>query len=301
MDAGLTQLQAHVMREILAQARRDNLKAGEHLAESVLADRLGTSRSPVNAALRHLVQLGALMHDLNRGYFLTKDAASLVDLARRLSAQPDDPLYVAIASDRLARKLPDEVNEADLMRTYEVSRCVLRKILSRIQQEGWIEKSRGHGWQFLPMIDSPQAYEESYMYRAAIEPMGLMSPALQIDPLELASLRRQQLYIVEGGFKTMTPIELFESNGQFHETLARWSGNRFIQQGVRRTNQLRRLVEYRQAARDRGPRRTQAQEHLGILEALAVNDQLRAASLLRAHIEGARQGKSYGADVFAAA
>jgi len=53
----------------------------------------------------------------------------------------------------------------------------------------------------------------------------------------------------------MTAIELFESNSLFHETLAKWSGNRFIVQSVRRLDQLRRLVEYRQA-RSRKPRRT---------------------------------------------
>jgi len=301
IDVGLTQLQAHVLREIVSHARRENLKAGAHVAESVLAERLGTSRSPVNAALRQLVRLGALTHDLNRGYFLSKDAESLAGLARRLSAQPDDPLYVAIAADRLARKLPDEVNEADLMRTYTVARSALRKVLSRIQQEGWIEKSRGHGWKFLPMIDSPQAYEESYLYRAAIEPMGLMSPALRVDPGEMNALRRQQVHIVEGGFKSMTPIELFEANSQFHETLAKWSGNRFILHGVRRIDQLRRLVEYRQAAGNRAPRKIQAEEHLGILDALAANDPLRAASLLRAHVEGARQRKAHGPDIFAVA
>ena len=98
----------------------------------------------------------------------------------------------------------------------------------------------------------------------------------------------------------MSPIELFEANGQFHETLAKWSGNRFILHGMRRINQLRRLVEYRQAAGYRTPRKTQAEEHLGILEALTENNQLRAASLLRAHVEGARQRKAFGPDIFAA-
>jgi DNA-binding GntR family transcriptional regulator len=293
----LTPLQSHVARAILAHARRENMKAGAHIAESLLAANLGTSRSPVNAALRHLARLGVVKHDLNRGFFLDKDAVTFVDLARRHSAQPDDPRYLGIASDRLARKLPEEVNEVDLMRTYQVTRSVLRKVLSRIQQEGWIEKSVGHGWRFLPMIDSPRAYEESYLYRAAIEPAGITSPEFKADAQELASLRRQQVDIVDGGFRSMTAIELFEANSLFHETLAKWSGNRFIAQAVRRTNRLRRLVEYRQAHR-RDPRRTQSREHLAILDAITANDNPTAATLMREHLDGARRRKVSNGDAF---
>lgn len=289
----LTPLQSHVAREIVSHARRENLKAGDHLAESVLAGRLGTSRSPVNVALRHLAKIGVLDHDLNRGYFLSRDAKALTEVAREFAEQPDDPLYLRIAEDRLDGRLADVLNESDLMRNYQTSRSTLRKVLSRIQQEGWIEKSVGHGWCFQPMIDSPQAYEESYLFRSAIEPSGLLGAGFRADSVELAALRREQGLIADGGFETMTPIELFESNSRFHETLAKWSGNRFVVQSVRRMNQLRRLVEYRQA-RARAPRRTQAQEHLKILDAISVGDSLAAATLMRAHLEGARASKVRG-------
>lgn len=295
----LTPLQIRVAREIVAFARRENLKAGAHVAESLLAEQIGTSRTPVNVALRHLVELGMLSHDLNRGYFLNQDAQAFGHVAERFSAEPDDPLYLRIADDRLARRLPDLVSEIDLMRQYEVSRNTLRHALSRIQQEGWVEKAVGHGWSFQPMIDSPEAYEESYVFRSALEPTGLMASGFKADPVELAGLRRQQELIASTGWESMTPIELFEANSQFHETLAKWSGNRFILQAVRRTDQLRRLVEYRQA-RSRRPRQTQAREHLDILDAIAAQDALRAASLMRTHLEGARRGKVYGGDVFAA-
>jgi len=293
----LTPIQARAVREIVALARREHFKAGAHLAESVLAQRIGTSRSPINAALRHLAQVGMVSHDANRGYFLSKDASSLRDLAQHYLEQPDDPLYLRIAEDRLAQRIPSLVNEADLMRTYEAPRSALRKVLSRIQQEGWVEKAVGHGWEFLPLIDSPQAYEESYAFRAAIEPTGLMSPTFHADPAELEALRRHQDFIATEGWKSMTPIELFESNSAFHEALAKWSGNRFILQAVRRTDQLRRLVEYRQA-QSRAPRQTAAKEHLRILDAIAANDALQAAAFMRAHLEGARRNKVYGSDVF---
>ena len=297
-DAALTQLQSRVARDIVAFARRENLKAGDHLVESALAARIGTSRSPVNAALRHLAQIGVLTHDLNRGYFLNDDARSLNELANRFSSQPDDPLYLRIAEERLARQLPDAISEVDLMRRYNVSRSTLRKVLSRIQKEDWLEKSVGHGWIFQPMIDSQAAYEESYVFRSAIEPVGLIGNRFRADPSELASLRQQQQFICDGGFATMAAIELFEANCLFHETLAKWSANRFIVQGVRRADQLRRLVEYRQAAQERGPRRAQTIEHLAILDAIEQRQQAKAAELMRVHLEGARRIKVFASDIF---
>jgi DNA-binding GntR family transcriptional regulator len=289
-DSGLTPLQQRAAREIVALVRREGRKAGEHLGEVQLAEHIGTSRSPVQVALRHLASRGVVQQDVNRGYFLARDAKDWGDVAAELASTPDDPLYLAIAEARRSGELPDEVSEAELMRRFGVVRGTLRKVLARMSEEGWLEQNVGHGWTFLPMIDTPEAYEESYLFRQAIEPAGLISPSFRIQPLELAELRREQQRIVDGGFRSMTAIELFEANSRFHETLARWSGNRFVEQAVRRINLQRRLLEYHQASQ-RKPRQTQAQEHLHIIDALATHDVLQAATLMRAHLEGARKAK----------
>ncbi|MEJ8848446.1 GntR family transcriptional regulator [Variovorax rhizosphaerae] len=295
----LTSLQQRVAREIVALVRRDNYKAGEHLREVPIAQHIGTSRSPVQSALRHLAALGVLQQDANRGFFLSVDAKDWDGQVAGL-LETDDPLYLRIADDRQSNKLPDEVTEAELMRRYEVARSTLRKVLSRISEEGWIEQSMGHGWRFLSMIDSPDAYEESYMFRQSIEPGALLGPSFLFVPAELKQLRREQQRIVDGGYQTMTPIELFESNSHFHETLAEWGHNRFVLQSVRRINQLRRLVEYRQASQ-RAPRQTQAAEHLAILDAIEQQDFMQAANLLRAHLDGARRRKLRDPGVFSQA
>ena len=105
-----------------------------------------------------------------------------------------------MARDRQSGQLPVEVNEADLMREFNVSRAVLRKVLSRIGQAGGIERRTGHGWKFLPMIDSAEAYEDSYALRLAIEPAGLMSPKFRADPAALESCRKQQEFIAREGY-----------------------------------------------------------------------------------------------------
>ena len=88
----------------------------------------------------------------------------------------------------------------------------------------------------------------------------------------------------------MTPSELFENNAQFHEMLAEFSGNRFHYQNIKRINQLRRLVEYHQVI-DRHPRKAQAEEHLQIIQYLEKGDRLKAADILRQHLEQARRVK----------
>lgn len=287
----LTTLQTRALREIIVHARRENLPVGAHLGESHLAQVIGTSRFPVSAALAHLTELGVVTHDRNRGFFLAKPASALGDVAQEWSKAAEDPLYLEIAGARQNQQLHDVVNEAELMEQFEVSRSVLRKVLSRIQEEGWIERRTGHGWEFLPMIDSAEAYEESYALRLAIEPAGILSTKFSPDLLALNACRKQQEFIAASGFKTMTAIELFEANARFHETIAAWTGNRFILQTIKRLDQLRRLIEYRQAER-RLPRKEQAEEHLAILDCISQGDFLGAATKMRDHLDGARKAKT---------
>ncbi|WP_297844095.1 GntR family transcriptional regulator [Pseudomonas sp.] len=286
----LSPLQARIARDIVAYVRRERFDVGHHLAESQLASALSVSRTPVKFALGHLVERGMLTHDRNRGFFLARPSDELGDLGSEVMGKSDDPLYLKFAEQRLSRQLPEFFTEIEFMRRFDVSRAALRGVLSRIQQEGWIEQRAGQGWSLLPMIDSVEAYEESYSFRATIEPSGLLSPTFQIDRETLNACRSQQEFIANGGYLTMTPQELFEANSQFHETLAACSGNRFLQQTVRRLDQLRRLVEYRQAS-SRAPRKGQAEEHLAIIECLERGDRLAAADQMRRHLEQARRHK----------
>jgi len=287
----LTPLQSRIMREIVSYVRREQLSLGTHVAESQLAKALNSSRSPVKFALGFLAQQGMFTHDKNRGFFLAQNACDLESLAEQLSAKSEDPIYQQLAELRLTNKLPEMFTEIELMRELGVSRPILRNVLTRIQQEGWLEFRAGQGWRTLPAIDSIDAYRESYALRIMIEPAGLLSEAFDIDRKRLEECRKQHLYIAQGGFLTMTPLELFEANSAFHELLALCSGNRFLLQTVRRLNQLRRLVEYRQAQKKRSQRQSHSEEHVEIIDLLLEGDRLGAANKLRLHIERAKADK----------
>lgn len=291
LNKPLTPLQQRVAREIVALVRRGNCSAGFHLSKMNLAREIGTSHNPVEAALAYLAHTGIARHERDRGYFLARDAQELGAAAKKLAPAGDDPLYRKIIDARLSSRLPDTVTEMELIRSFGSTRNAVHKTLARIQQEGWIERRAGHGWEFLPLIDSVEAYEENYDLRRAIEPAGLLGKKFAFVPAELEELKRQQTFMAEGGHRKMTPAEWVDLNARFHETLARWSGNRFMLQTLKRVNQLRRVVEYRVVASDPALRARQATEHLRILDAIKNGDRKAAAKLLEKHLEGARKAK----------
>lgn len=287
----MNDLHRSLAEKILRHIRTSDAPEGAHLTETGLQAILGTSRPPIRAALAHLEQHGVLIRIPNKGYFVQDPGAIDADTLRTGDDQSDDAIYHRIADDKLTRGLPEKVSENDLMRRYDISRLQLRRVLTRIASEGWIERNEGRGWTFAALIDSLDAYRESYELRQMIEPEGMLAPTFKLDRGLLKSLRQQQEMIRDGGWKSLGQMELFETNSTFHEGLAQMSGNRFLVSTIARLNQLRRLVEYRQTL-DAERVRAQNAEHLEILDALDGGDVAHAADLLRAHISGAKRRKA---------
>lgn len=278
------QLHRHLAQRILTHTRTEGLQPGHHLTEAALQRLFGTSRAPIRAALAQLAGQGFVLYHPNRGYFLAAPGGA--GEAAEPSGDHDEPSYLAIAADRLGGRLPESVSESELTRRYGVPRDRLRRILERASKEGWIERRAGRGWTFLPMIDSPRAYAESYELRQVLEPAGLLAPTFVADRAVLARLTAQQHFVHDEGHRTLGDAELFETNSGFHEALAMMSGNRFLAQTIVRQNQLRRLVEYRQNP-DRTRVRRQSAEHLDILAHLAGDDRRSAAEAMLRHLRGA--------------
>lgn len=292
------ELQANLAREIIALARRERYAANHKLVTATLAEHLGVSRSPVMAALGVLESMGAVQHDKNRGFFLARPADQLTPILEQLGSNADDDLYQRIADCHLAGELPEAVNETELMRLFDVGRSPLRRCLARILQDGWVERNSGHGWRFLPVVDSTQAYEESYYFRIINEPAAILSPGFTPDSATLESLLEEQRYIAAEGYAYMTAQEMFDANTRLHETIVSWAGNRFMLQSLKRLDQLRRLVEYRQAEK-RDFRRQQSSGHVDILLAIQAGDYPRAATIMHQHLENARRTKVYDKSLFA--
>lgn len=282
-----SRLRADLASRILRLAHDRQLPAGHHLIETELANDFKVSRTPVRAALKLLSERGDVEARPNRGYYLRHAITELEEDAEELARdRAHDALYLTIARDRVSRKLPDYVSEADLIRRYGGGRNALATVLGQMAQLGVVERNRGHGWTFLSGIDSPDAHEESYRLRMVLEPAAILEPTFSLDPeWVLAMQDRHAATLREPWFETSS-IEFFEMNAEFHERIVAASGNRYFLLAIQQQNKLRRFHNYNWVY---GKERVEGsiQEHLEILDRLVAGDREWAAHLMRRHLEKA--------------
>lgn len=291
MGTGINSLHVTLAHRLIEHIRTERLQAGHHLTEQSLEAALGTSRSPIRGALAYLAQKGVVEpQPPRRGLFLARNAADLGVIDSELTTTGEEQAYLALASDKLAGRLPAILSENEAMRRYSLTRERVRRVLARAANEGWIEQRASKGWSFLPMIDGPQACRESYELRIALEPTAMLMHSFAIDSDVLRRIRIQQQSLADGGYRTAGHVEMFQANATFHEALAGLSGNRFIVQTIIRQNQLRRLLEYRETD-DRERVRRQCEEHLAILDLLERGERGEAARLLTEHLGNASHEK----------
>jgi len=273
---------------IVEHVRDQALEPGAHLTEQALADRFNVSRTPVRKALVTLARSGAVAQEPNRGFFVAQPPAAL--LAANIAVEDDDELYYRIAEDRLNGRIPQRVTEAELVRRYKVSRKRIAATLTRMGQEGWLERLPGHGWAFAPMLDSVKGYEDGYRFRAVIEPAALRQPGYHLPKETVQRLRESQRDFLEHNDR-YTDAQAFDLGSGFHETLVGGSGNTFLLDALRRVNSVRRLFEYR-AKRDRASILGQYREHMAMLDLVEAGKLERAAKLMEKHLVGAGKMKA---------
>lgn len=124
----------------------------------------------------------------------------------------------------------------------------------------------------------------------------MRSPEFRVDRDRIRELAQQQVIIRDGGYKTMSRAEYYETNARFHEGLAEMSHNRYVVQALGRMNHLRRLTEYGWAL-DRARVRRVCEEHLGILAALEAGNVSLAADRLEKHLTSAAIEKAIEASL----
>lgn len=265
--------------------------AGEHIGAQQVADRFDVSRTPAREALTLLCDHGVLTQARNRGHFVSSDVARAVRayLDRHHGALHDE--YQQLADDWMTDKLPEEMTELALRERYGLTKARVNDLMLRAAREGWAERKEGYGWRFLPVAKTPEAFDQVYRFRMAIEPAAMLEPSFEPDRKVLSALREQQLRILNEGWKTLPDETLLDAGAEFHETLIRLSGNPFFIVALQRANRMRRLMEYR-AKLNRARLVEQYGEHLQILDLLAAGEVIDASYLLRRHLSGALKRKS---------
>lgn len=272
--------------QIIDLLQAEGVEAGAHLPAQWLADRLRVSRSPINEALDHLQQQGLVRREPNRGYFLATDAPLRSNAARARTPAESDPVtrvYFQIADDRLRGELPEQFTEALLRRRYGLTSGQLQAVLARIADEGWGRKKPGYGWEFSPVLTTPESLLQSYRLRLAIEPAALLEPGYRLEPQVIARCRAAERHLLEGGIETDTADQLHDRGVRFHESLVEGSGNPFFIDTMRRVNRVRRLLSYR-STQDRSRYREHCEQHLKLLDLLERGRNEEAAAAMREHL-----------------
>lgn len=272
--------------KIVEYVRRGNFPEGYHLVMGTLAKEFQVSRSPVHKALELLVQEGVALFLPNQGFFLNCPAAEIPELNLTIPPSDDEVKYYQIAGDRVRGILEGCVSEVKLRAKYSISRDRLTRILTRMSQEGWVERRPGKGWNFPPILDSVDTLEQSFRFRSAVEPAALLEPAYRVDPVLFAELRGDLEEILKTKADSAVFSQAFEIGARFHEQIVACSGNIFFSEAVQHINRLRRLIEYNYKIEQ--SRLDRYQDHLAILELLEAGHNQEAADLLRHHLNQAR-------------
>jgi len=284
-------LSQRISRRLLQDIAAGAIRAGEHLGAQQLADRYGVSRTPVREAMNILETNGFLVRQQNRGYFVAEpDPEVLTELLDQQPASLNDE-YHRLAEDWLTGRLPEEVTEQFLRQQYGWSRAGANDILVRAVREGWIERKEGYGWRFLAVANTPEAFDEIYRFRMAIEPAAMLEPSFELDRKILSEQRRIQEGMLEMDFSAVPAESLLENGALFHEELIKLSGNPYFLMALQRVNRMRRLMEYR-AEVNHERLVEQCSEHLEILALLEAGNIVDASYRMRQHLSGALKRKS---------
>ena len=274
--------------QILSLARKHDWKQGHHLTESSLVALLKVSRSPIRSALQVLNDSGAVQARANHGYFLADDAANIIIDQQDAPSSMEEALYLKIVKDRFAGELPDFVTQIELMNRYKADRHLLLRVLSRISLEGLIERNLGRGWTFLPAITDLESQTASYEYRLLIEPNIPTLGSFKPDNSALLKSRDAHLQLIKQlhGSDHCSAAWIFELDADFHEMIARMSGNSFVLATIQQQNRMRRLMEYHSYT-DIIRVEKWCNEHLAIIENLLEGNREATADMLYSHLSNA--------------
>ncbi len=286
-----SELATRISLRLLQDVASGTLVAGQHVSAQQIADRYGVSRTPVREALAVLEKKGLLRREPNRGYFITDNIPVTINewLEDEQASSGDE--YERLAEDWLTDQLPEEATEQLLRQRYHWTKAKASDLLGRAAREGWAERKEGYGWRFLPVAKTPEAFDEIYRFRMAIEPAAILEPSFELDRNVLTEQRRIQERMLEGDLDRLPGETLLKNGSLFHEELIKLSGNPFFLMSLQRVNRMRRLMEYR-AEINRERIFEQCTEHLEIISLLEAGEIVDASFRMRQHLSGALKRKS---------
>jgi DNA-binding GntR family transcriptional regulator len=225
-----------MVREVVAaNVANGNLPLGTRLQTSAVADRLGVSRPPVKRALDLLAQDGVISALDTQGYVvgppLANGAPARTNLHRLALDLPEalgknlgqaswERIFEAVEAD-VMNCIPFgtfQVSEAVIGDHFDVSRTVVRDVLSRMATRGLITKDRSSHWIAGPF--GARMLDDAHDVRRLTEPSALA-----------AAMPHVATALVTSGAVPQATIERVEQD--LHVEMLRPLRNKLLAQTVR--------------------------------------------------------------------
>lgn len=175
------------------------------------------------------------------------------------------------------------VSEAELVRQLDMSRTPVREALRQLRAERLLVLVPGVGYVVTELSDIDM--QNLYMVRAVLEGLAAELAAERAGRSDIARL--EDLYDeMEQARERQDDVGLALLNSQFHDTVARASGNDYLQRTLADARET--FERYRLTALAKPGRRDRAHvEHGELIEALKARDSERAGELATGHVRRA--------------
>jgi DNA-binding GntR family transcriptional regulator len=276
-----SRLQGELARRILRFLHEQGAEPAYHLIELELCRIFDVSRTPVRGALKLLAAQGTLTARPGRGYVLATLPPVGVEEETPGEEAQDARLFDALAEARAKGALPDQFTQQEIMRRFSSRLGSVMRVLRQLAELGVVERRPGNGWAFVP--DPARILSESYAFRRALEPQMLLQPGFRLDRAWAEKAREEHQKLRRKPWRDGDGVRFHAVNADFHQQLARCSGNRAMLRTVERHNQLRQFLIGRW---DYPMEQTHSaiDDHLEILAALEAGYADKAAALMLHHL-----------------
>lgn len=286
---------AAIESKIMEAIEKELLPAGVVVTEDPIARLFGTSRTPVRMAFNKLESLGLLERFEGRGFIVSgADEPQRIVVTHQMLGLDKELVQLPqpMAAQRIARAFEGSiaqalpfglyrVNEQAAADHFDVSRTIIRELLSRFQDRGLLRKDLRSHWVVGPLTAQDVAHY--FAIRAKLEPLALLesAPLLSQDHISRMQVR------VHAAMKTSEEITLSDLNRletDLHVTLLSKSPNPHLRRMIHQSQIALSVNQVFAETVGTKPFSLALMEHCVVLEFLIRGSWNAAANALEEHL-----------------
>lgn len=286
---------AAIESKIMEAIEKELLPAGVVVTEDPIARLFGTSRTPVRMAFNKLEDLGLLERFEGRGFIVSgADEPKRIVVTHQMLGLDKELVQLPqpMAAQRIARAFEGSiaqalpfglyrVNEQAAADHFDVSRTIIRELLSRFQDRGLLRKDLRSHWVVGPLTAQDVAHY--FAVRAKLEPLALLesAPLLSQDHISQMQVR------VHAAMKTSEDITLSDLNRletDLHVTLLSKSPNPHLRRMIHQSQIALSVNQVFAETVGTKPFSLALMEHCVVLEFLIRGSWNAAANALEEHL-----------------